>query len=86
MTNEPTLWEQFLLDPMTYIYWGVAIISSLVFTIQTLLLLCGSLDHGSNLSGRGNPLYAWGLGLAQTSADTFARQYFSHRESGGLYG
>ena len=50
MTNEPTLWEQFLLDPMTYIYWGVAIISSLVFTIQTLLLLVG-FDADGNFDG-----------------------------------
>lgn len=50
MTNEPTLWEQFLLDPMTYIYWGVAIISSLVFTIQTLLLFVG-FDADGNFDG-----------------------------------
>ena len=50
MTNEPTLWEQFLLDPMTYIYWGVAIISSFVFTIQTLLLFVG-FDADGNFDG-----------------------------------
>lgn len=40
-TIDNSLWEQFLLSPMYYIYWGIAIISSLVFTIQTIMLFVG---------------------------------------------
>ena len=40
-TIDNSLWEQFLLAPMYYIYWGIAIISSLVFTIQTIMLFVG---------------------------------------------
>ena len=40
-TIDNSLWEQFLLSPMYYIYWGIALISSLVFTIQTIMLFVG---------------------------------------------
>ncbi len=45
-----SLWEQFLLSPMYYIYWGIALISSLVFTIQTIMLFVG-FDTDADFSG-----------------------------------
>lgn len=41
MTTDMSLWEQFLQAPMYYIYWGIAILASLVFTIQTIMLFVG---------------------------------------------
>ena len=49
-TIDNSLWEQFLLSPMYYIYWGIAIISSLVFTIQTIMLFVG-FDTDADFSG-----------------------------------
>lgn len=49
-TIDNSLWEQFLLSPMYYIYWGIALISSLVFTIQTIMLFVG-FDTDSDFSG-----------------------------------
>lgn len=49
-TIDNSLWEQFLLSPMYYIYWGIALISSLVFTIQTVLLFVG-FDTDADFSG-----------------------------------
>ena len=41
MTTDMSLWEQFLQAPMYYPYWGIAILASLVFTIQTIMLFVG---------------------------------------------
>ena len=41
MTTDMSFWEQFLQAPMYYIYWGIAILASLVFTIQTIMLFVG---------------------------------------------
>ncbi len=49
-TIDNSLWEQFLLSPMYYIYWGIALISSLVFTIQTIMLFVG-FDTDADFSG-----------------------------------
>ena len=49
-TIDNSLWEQFLLSPMYYIYWGIALISSLVFTIQTSMLFVG-FDTDADFSG-----------------------------------
>lgn len=49
-TIDNSLWEQFLLSPMYYIYWGLALISSLVFTIQTIMLFVG-FDTDADFSG-----------------------------------
>ena len=49
-TIDNSLWEQFLLSPMYYIYWGIALISSLVFTIQTMMLFVG-FDTDADFSG-----------------------------------
>ena len=49
-TIDNSLWEQFLLAPMYYIYWGIALISSLVFTIQTIMLFVG-FDTDADFSG-----------------------------------
>lgn len=49
-TIDHSLWEQFLLSPMYYIYWGIALISSLVFTIQTIMLFVG-FDTDADFSG-----------------------------------
>ena len=49
-TMDNSLWEQFLLSPMYYIYWGIALISSLVFTIQTIMLFVG-FDTDADFSG-----------------------------------
>ena len=49
-TIDNSLWEQFLLSPMYYIYWGIALISSLVFTIQTIMLFVG-FDTDDDFSG-----------------------------------
>ena len=49
-TIDNSLWEQFLLSPMYYVYWGIALISSLVFTIQTIMLFVG-FDTDADFSG-----------------------------------
>ena len=49
-TMDISLWEQCLLSPMYYIYWGIALISSLVFTIQTIMLFVG-FDTDADFSG-----------------------------------
>ena len=49
-TIDNSLWEQFLLSPMYYIYWGIALISSLVFTIQTIMVFVG-FDTDADFSG-----------------------------------
>ena len=49
-TIDNSLCEQFLLSPMYYIYWGIALISSLVFTIQTIMLFVG-FDTDADFSG-----------------------------------
>ena len=49
-TIDNSLWEQFLLSPMYYINWGIALISSLVFTIQTIMLFVG-FDTDADFSG-----------------------------------
>ena len=49
-TIDNSLWEQFLLSPMYYIYWGIALISSLVFTIQTIMFFVG-FDTDADFSG-----------------------------------
>lgn len=48
--GELSAWDQFLLAPMYYVYWGLAIIASLVFTIQTILLFVG-FDTDADFSG-----------------------------------
>ena len=68
-TIDNSLWEQFLLSPMYYIYWGIALISSLVFTIQTIMLFVG-FDTDADFSGGD---VAFGVdGLALVSVKTVA--------------
>lgn len=45
-----SLWEQFIANPMYYTYWAIAIVASLIFVIQTIMIFSG-FDTDADFSG-----------------------------------